>query len=157
MTLGAPKYRYFYAIALVTVVAGVVSPAAIAQVSFSWNQEQTAGDCHTLPGAQLQLSFASGGGFDLHYTAQMKTDKSGPLPGTCVGSGDKWHVTWHFQNNAGQDVLVTPQADLPVGASMCPQFGNYNVDYHAHISGASELLQQITQVAVYNSLLKWIR
>jgi hypothetical protein len=127
-----------------------VPPAPPPIADFTWNQEQTAGDCHTLPGAHLQLSPAPAG-IDLHYTAQMKTVKSGPFAGTCVGNGDKWHVTWHFQNSGGQDILVSPQADLPPGATMCPQFGNYGVDYHVAIPGAPQILQQIDQVLPNNA------
>lgn len=99
-------------------------------------REQTAGNCHRLPGARLELS-AAAGGYDLRYVAQLKTNRS--------LWGDVWHVTWRFKDAAGNVVLTTPQIDLPDGSNrMHPQFGIYQIDHHQTIG--PDIEPHITQV-----------
>jgi hypothetical protein len=97
---------------------------------FTWNDDIQVGDCHTLPGARLELSPAPNG-YTLHYVAQMRTDKS--------VFGDVWQVTWHFMDSAGNVILTSPQIDLPDnGARMHPQFGVNNIDHTSWIGPDTE-------------------
>jgi hypothetical protein len=96
---------------------------------FTWDTDLKVGDCHILPGARLELT-GTAHGYNLHFTAQMKTDKS--------LFGDTFHITWTFKDAAGHVLLVSHQVDLPDGASMHPQFGNYNVDYNTSIGPDTE-------------------
>ena len=89
--------------------------------------EMTAGSCTTSAGAVLTFSRAPAG-IALHYVAKMHTS-SGFL-GIDLGSGDVWHVTWHFLNSSGTEILSSPQIDLPHGDRMRPQYGDYNIDYN---------------------------
>ena len=123
--------------------------AQTAQLDFTFPGEMRSGDCHVLPGSHLTVTPSTNGkAYHLEFKAQMKTDRS--------ISGDTWHMIWHFKNAGGVEVLVSPQEDLPDGAAMHPQYGNYNVDHTEDFGGGSavdviNMINSITDVQGWSS------
>src|SRR5215471_1185343 len=134
-TLMSCSITTLYVVSVITSLGVVTTQASAQPVLFVFDNEQLSGNCHTLPGARLELS-AAPGGYSIHYVAQMKTDQS--------VFGDVWHVYWQFKDAAGNVILTSQQANLPEGTSMHPQFDPYNIDYHGSIGPDTE--PHITQV-----------
>jgi len=116
----------------------VPQPAPPTSIDFTWNNDYKSGDCHVHPGARVEISVGNNG-IDLHFTAQMSTDKS--------LMGDIFHITFDFYDKADNLILSSPQIDFPQNGAMHPQFGNYNIDYKTTIGPVAQPQTTLQSIA----------